>query len=335
MTFHPGREIVVPMRVDLIPWESWDLANARLREIWQLSGGSPLHLHKGLMTGVHEIAVSLAQVFSHKRALGVVKGNTWAFDGVLPWFLKEAYQVQGGMLSELNDASKIEAWARAMKKETAFVLLSEDHPVTGATWNWEIADRVLNEMKIFVLRVSHSTEMDVAVEMLPYSCRICSLSPEMAVSIAGSKWRVNAPLSSGFAWDIAAVEKEIARRQIHLENRAAVEKFEAQFLEQRFFKNEESRRYDRAVLQWEDLSAEALLQSLGKVLKTPAFDEGMDTANACRWKTPKVSRGWWQNAPSSDQLRGLAVFSAALVADSQFVTTLNQTITELKKRQSW
>ncbi|HRO67856.1 MAG TPA: hypothetical protein PL182_09860, partial [Pseudobdellovibrionaceae bacterium] len=142
------------MRMDIYPVENWDRTNTALEEAWGKQEGNTVQAHRGLSAGLHEIVLGFAQIYSHKRAIAVVKGNSWAVDFIVPWFLKEAYSVQSITVEELEKDP--EAWVKSLKKDTAFVLFAEDHPLTGEAWNWNRFDKLLNENKHFSIRVSHN-----------------------------------------------------------------------------------------------------------------------------------------------------------------------------------
>ncbi|MBX2987422.1 MAG: hypothetical protein KF802_05965 [Bdellovibrionaceae bacterium] len=321
------------MRVDLIPTETWDRLNVNVGRIWPKLQEGHLRVHGGLPMAVSESAMGLAQLFSHKRSVAVIKGNSWIFDGIIPWFLRETYNVQSISLSDLKTSEQIQAWTQGLNKDTVFALFAEDHPLTGETWPWRELDETLNRQKIFSLRVSHSAFLrDPAEAVLPFSCRFCTVGDNLAVSLSGTRLKLQAPVSSSLVWETQAVEQTTERRLQEGCDEKVVLDFEAQFPEQRFFVAEAPRVFDRAVLVFKDVSGEALLRRLAaKLAIAPAFGGLMDTANLCRWDSLRLYRGWWTDAPHEDVLRGLVTFSMELLKRNGFAKALRDEYDVLRR----
>ncbi|HEY8270180.1 MAG TPA: hypothetical protein VIG33_04780, partial [Pseudobdellovibrionaceae bacterium] len=140
------------MKLALIPLEEWERLNDQLKIDFSLPAGNSARIYKGMAHAVFETAQGTAQFFSHKRSLGVVKGQTSYFDSLLPYFYKEVFSVQA--MSHLAVVDP-EVWVNSLKKDTSFVLFSEDHPVTGELYDYDHLDELLNEKKIFAFRISH------------------------------------------------------------------------------------------------------------------------------------------------------------------------------------
>lgn len=321
------------MRMDLAAAEDWDRVGDALRG---LTGEESPHPHAGLAAAAVEWTLGLAQVYSHKRSVAFVKGNSPAFDHVLPWFLKETYNVQTTTWADVDTEEKAVAWLQSLKKDTAFLMMAEDHPVTGALAPAEAIDRLANEQKIFVFRASHSAFLSRPFETRPLSVRIGSVDGTLAISFAGTRLRVPPLFSQRQSWSFADVETRWrARRQD--ENRDAVLALETAFPDQRWFSpTEAARLFDRAVLVFDDVSGEVLLREVHRRLSdVPLFGTDMDTANLCRWESTRLLKPWWQPAPPEDKLRGLVVFSAALCARKDFAKTLREAYEEIKRASEW
>lgn len=321
-------------QIDLVPTEEWEQRAEELKNLVKVGDGESLRLHLGIGPGMFEIALSLAQVFSHRRALGWVKGNSPAFDHVAPWFLKEAYAVQSTTWSELSHPEQITAWVQGLKKETSFVLFSEDHPITGALANFDELDRQLNERKIFVLRVSHRAHLFQSPTIRPYSLRLSSFGDRCALSHSGQRIRLSPAFADRVRWTGEHIA-ELAENLKHppQENKMAVENFEASFPRARLFSPNQSRIYDRATIAFDDVSSESLAYQLCREKGVSVNDVG--TANLCEWSSSRLLKGWWENSPSENQLRGLMVFSSEACGRKDFAKVVRETYEDLQKQQVW
>lgn len=321
------------MFLDLSVTETWDRLGDRLREPLGLTPDESARPFAGTPAAVMETVLTLAQIYSHKRSLAWVKGTSPAFDHLIPWFSKEAYSIQQGLWPDVRGG--VQAWVDGLKKETAFVLFTEDHPVTGESWNWDELDNALNEKRIFSIRVSHSGFLANRDVPRPYSLRICSIAPDLAVAIGGSRWRITPMVANRQAWDIEATVARVKSRWAEATSPFLIESFEKEFAEQNWFAGKTDRVLDRAVLAFEDVAGEALLDRLKTKLGT-AFPAGAaDTSHLCRWDSLRLMKNWWLPPPADEKLRGLVVFSVPLLETKDFAKILRQAHEELRSQQSW
>lgn len=331
------------MRLDLVPSEHWESLNDFVKAELHLADELSCRTFSGAGPALFESAVGLAQVYSHKRALGVLKGNSPLFESVTPWFLKEAYQMQTATLSDLQKKSApgtlsaLEEWARALKKETFAVLWSEDHPVTGETWDFDAFDELLNELKIFSLRLSHARFIqDARGESLrPMSLRILSLSGDLAVSVAGARYRVPPLTAQLKEWKTPVVLSQLRSRLAEPLSDFLIEEFEKNFPTERFFQPGQKRVQDRAVLVFRDLNGDALVKALRREMNLPEDAHLLDTSSLCRWQMSRSVKNWWLPPPSEDELRGLVLFSPALLERQDLIPTLRSVCQKIQSLQSW
>lgn len=323
------------MRLDLAASEDWDRVAAALRPLTGTADEETPHPHPGLAAAVVEWTLGLAQVFSHKRSVAYVKGNSHAYDHVIPWFLKETYNVQTAAWSDLDTEDKAVAWIQSLKKDTAFVMTAEDHPVTGALENADVIDRLANEQKFFSFRVSHSAFLTRAAHARPYSVRLCSVDEALAVSFAGSRLRVPPLFSQKHPWSVDEVTRRwLARRAA--ENRDAVVAFEAGFDSHRWFPaNSTERLFDRAVLAFDDVSGEALLTELQRRDPSLAPGRDVDTPNLCHWDSTRLLKSWWSPPPPEEKQRGMVVFDAAVCARKDFAPLVRAVYEDIKRQSLW
>lgn len=309
------------MRIDLLHGFSWDETNEHLLAQWPWTPVPPggLRCYGGLAEAVHEVVFGTAMFFSHKKNMGLLSGNTWGFEAILPHLYRENFQVQEEKAHALAEAR---AYVESLKKDTCFVLWCEDHPVVGTLFDGESLDQALNEKRIFSIAISHSAFRTRAREIRPYSVRLCSLTSDLAVALCGARFRSPALAVHRRPW---SAEKTTARVmeefRLSNEDKEAIHSFESECEKKTGFRRlltGENRLFDRAVLYHPEINAEAVLRSVkgssGRELEPPMMEREVEILNACRWRPAPHLKAWWEPLPAGEILRGLMIFSQTLAA---------------------
>ena len=322
------------MLIPLQPSENWD----RLNEAYRLKAGykieNPIKCYQNLYLAVDEVTTQLGSFLSHKKAFTWMKGMSPLFDATLPVFLREGFQSQGvdwKVLEQLS--SDIPAWVQALSTSTLFVLFFEDHAVTGKKTDVSAFEKALAEKKIYFIRVSHFTLPEPTEEISPFTIWIgpAHSGPDArALTVCGSRFRAPEKVAPFGPWKFGEVVK-VDRPQ---EDQALVEKVEKEFEDNRWFSNSDGRRFDRIVLCFQDLSGDQVLKRLMQHMG-PIGPQDAQTTHLCQWNSVKLFKNWWTPEPSSEQLRGLIVFSLNIAQQSDFVSKLRQTLSELRAESEW
>lgn len=326
------------MLIDVVRPESWEELNDQVKTCLGLAPAIRARAYRGLSQAVYEISQSTAHFLSHKKAIGVVQGQTPVFEGLLGYYYKETYEVNARSYTQITD---VKEWVDSLKKDTCFVLFSEDHPVTGELYPFaDELDRLLNEKRILSLRVSHARHFHESVEIRPYSVRLCSYTPTVSVAMLGERFRSPALQAQNQAWSEGDFIKEMTTaRDGRSVNRLLVEKFESEVssVASLFFKEGTPRLFDRALCVLPDVSAEAVAQKIFKSLglAEEAGWEKLETTNMCRWDAIKMFRHWWEPTPAADTLRGLLIVGPELLATKDFAKLLISSYEDIKAQQSW
>ncbi|MBC7370200.1 MAG: hypothetical protein H7326_01460 [Bdellovibrionaceae bacterium] len=325
------------MKLALVPLEQWEHLNDQLKIQFALPADQSVKIYKGMAHAVFEIAQGTAQFLSHRRSLGVVKGQTPYFDSLLPYFYKEAYGVQAVNYQDLKDP---EAWVAGLKKETNFVLLAEDHPVTGELYDYDRIDELLNEKKIFSFRVSHFRHLYEKDLVRPYSVRICYWNNDYAIAVCGERYKSPPLMASQMNWHPVQALEQISKILPCHQDKKQVQAFEDSFAsmaEPWFASKSTSRLYDRILLKFKDVSGELMLQRLfDKLNVDPAqYFETIDTTNLCRWNHFKTFNGWWEPKPTADDLSALVIIDAGWLVTKDFAKILKSTYEEIQADQNW
>ncbi|WP_413295067.1 hypothetical protein ACLSU7_08305 [Bdellovibrio sp. HCB185ZH] len=327
------------MYIDVVRPETWDELNDSLKTQMGLLDPLRARAFKGLAHAVFEIAQGTAQFLAHKKAIGFIKGQTPAFENLLPYYYKETYEVN--VLSHLQ-LQDVKTWADGLKKETNFVVFSEDHPVTGETYPFvDELDKILNEKRIYSFRISHFRHFHESTQSLrPYSVRLCSYTGNLAIAILGERFRCPPLMVQNMEWNHADVLQEaLLASEGRKLNPSLISSFESSFqdIAKPYFTSEQPRLYDRAVLVFKDTSAEALAEKVFTKLGI-SIEEGwsqMDSTNMCHWSGVKMFSHWWEPTPSTETLRGMLIMSPTILENPQFAQALRESYQELLEEQTW
>jgi hypothetical protein len=314
--------------------ENWDRINEAYRILAGYKTENPVKCYQNLYLAVDEITGQLASFLSHKRAFTWMKGVSPLFDGSLPQFLREGFQVQGVDWKVFEQAVQDpQAWAQALPSNTLFVLTFEDHAVTGKKPNIGIIEKVLAEKKIYLIRVSHFSLPSPNEEISPYTIWIGPANSEKdsrALVVCGARFRAPEKVAPYAPWS----ENEKAKIQWLKEDKALVEKCEKEFEGSRWFKNTDSRVFDRVVLCFPDIGGDRVLSRLAQHIGGLTSLDAQ-TTHLCQWNSIKAFKNWWSPEPSPEQLRGLVVFSLHIAQRDDFVSKLKQTLSELRAESEW
>ncbi|WP_413612530.1 hypothetical protein [Bdellovibrio sp. HCB-110] len=326
------------MFIDVVRPESWEELNDQVKTFLGLEARLRVRSYQGIAQAVFEISQGTAQFMSHKKSIGVILGQTSVFESLLPYYYKETYEVH--TLSHLK-LTNVKEWVESLKKDTNFVLFSEDHPVTGELYPFaEELDKLLNEKRIFSFRVSHSQHFYEPSQLRPYTVRLCSFNPTAAVAVLGERFRSPSLLAQNMTWDQVHFLMELTdARASRVANPLLVEKFEQEIssVATPYFKAGAPRLFDRAVCVFNDVSAEALAEVLFKKMGLSS-EQGwskLSSTNMCHWSVVKMFRHWWEPAPSLEELRGMLIVGPELLNTKDFAKLLISSYEEVRALQNW
>lgn len=318
------------MKLHVLNHESWHQLNEDIQKKEGVMAPASLRVYSGLGHGIFEVLRGTSSFLAHKKNVVFVKGYTNAFDFVLPLYFKEAYSVVAPFGRDIVNAKE---WVDSLKSETAFVVLAEDHPITGEIFpHADEIDKYLQEKRIFCIRVSFFRHLSEKLEVAPYTVRLCVFGEDCAVAYCGARYRVPPLLASAMPWNkeeiIAAME---SCRQSYRTHRELVEKFEA-FLPPAYsaWSFTGPRLYDRAVIYSAQLGG---LHVLGHLGAKPSRQ--IATTHACSLGNFEVYRQWWDKAPEPEVLRGMLIIPVSQLEDTQFQQEFSKAAELALSESSW
>ena len=321
------------MNIDLLPSEQWDHLNEQVKSVLGLSSDASLRTFLGARHAVIEVCMQLAQIYSHKRSIAVVKGATPAFEHVISWFMKEGFHVQQIDGKKLTTETSTQQWIDGLNKDTQFVLWAEDHALTAEYHHLDGIDQKLNEKKIFSLCLSHARHLTEAGRLRPYTALICSFGVGLAVVQLGERLRIQSIIASQVPWDEDKVIKKLKQVRRH-SSQFLVEDFENNFKPYKYFDDKTERTFDRAVLCFPHLSGEAIQRCLEKKLNLSRNSDLIETSSLCRWGGIIPAKQWWSGV-TPNELRGMMFFSTEVLEMQNLKSLLSGAIGDLEARQEW
>lgn len=299
----------------LSAYDAWEQLNENLTASLSLPAGDyTTRAYTGLAPAIWEIVQGTAQFYSHKQSMVLITGQSPHLAPVLPYLYKDGFNVQ-----TLSAFENTKEFVEGLKKDTNFVIYCEDHPVTGELYEMDELDLLLNEKKIFSLRVSHQNHLYRNIEIRPYTVRICGYHPQAAIALLGSKFKSPSTVAPLQFWDpenfIAGIQ---AIQKSSKEDSALVKKFESSLPEgYSALKLNGNRCFDRSLIYSNDIAGEALQTSLASKLKVslqrPGWERNIETTHLCRWGGVSTYQSWWEKRPSDQILRNMLILSLPIL----------------------
>ena len=307
------------MKVDLPPSDSLKELKDRVspRLAGKLTAPAEFRVNPSLTFALNEVTRGLARLFPHRRSIGYVQGCGPYFEPLMKFFSAEGFALQALPFVDLKNLN----WIETLKKDTLFVLLSDDDPLTGQLFDIAGIQKALELKKIFSIVTSHAAHSYRAKwEMSPYFVRVLSGGPQFALSLLGERAAKIEPLLFGPAdWAAALIEKVDAFFESKDEDQRAISEFENSPPGEAvpFFQAGTARLFDRAAIYWTDMDGEAMVHELAMALKVPLLIPGqesrLETASLCRWKGLKTLHWLSEQGIDADVSRGLILISRDLI----------------------
>jgi hypothetical protein len=265
---------------------------------------------------VFETVLGVAHFMSHKKSMGILKGRTFAWNPILSFLYREAFQVQPIPQGGEHSPESLRQWLETAKKDTLFVLHQTDHPISGEIYSSEFLDNALNERKIFSVRISHQPSSLDQLQVGPYSAHIQIVSERLSLVILGSKCKFPMLFSSHQSPAVLSpqiLETEFQKYKSNEIGSDKVSSFETQLGPNFFapFSKISQRRSGSMVFGCQGINGDFLAHELKKAIP----DLEVKTLSRCFWKAPLSYKDWWDAAPSDEVLNQLIVIPSCFAED--------------------
>lgn len=265
--------------------EIWYSANAELASNWKLSDENELRVYQSLNHAFYEVCIGLAQFLPHKKSVVFMQNVSCLNESVISWFQREAYHIQQ---QELHKSMNHQEWVDALKKDVLCVVLYDDHIFTSEKYNHDHLEQLLNEKKIYCIRVSHSTAKQSTSEVQSYSCRVFPVNDVVSASVLGKK--VKPPIQIApyiFKPQIFQIDQNAD------ESSDVIKKFESSLPEEfKAYISSSERYWNRCLFYHDVLHPDYIADMLAEKLsfkRLPVGQENrLETLTKCRWKNSKL-----------------------------------------------
>lgn len=295
----------------------------------------------GLPHALYEATQGLARLYSFKKTIAVVPPVEPVVESVLIGFSEDGYALK--YLTEAEAADPTGAWLSNIANELVFVIWSNDDPITGRLYERSTLNDVLKDKRIFRISLNHSPRFipQSLTRPEPFETRILSVRDDLAVILAGERFRISPLIAGQLPWpeepdevQLKPVEETEAERLKKL-----VLEFEAQLPAgfKPYFSESEKRVYDRAVFYNESLDGSALIEllasSIGERIAPAGKQNKFEALSPCRWNDQRLLDWLLNRGEKESVIRGLVLIDASAVQDD-LVKKLEEAAATLHKLQS-
>ncbi len=322
--------------IDMFPQpEKWDLLNNHLKQ--QLKSEYSFRAFMNPYLACYDVIMGLAQLYAHKRSLVWIKGQSPIFDSVYPHFVREGYNIQTFSYQEFKDqsANMIE-FVEKLKKDTLFFFFSEDHPLSGETFDYGELENVLSHKKIFTVSMSHQSHKFRKKSLYPLAARICWYDSEFTGVHFGEKFKVNSLLGSyqNLSYSqqdsLTTWQTKIDHVQNVKEFESEIKKFEASFTAEENYISSVQRIWDRSLLLLKSIHTDELAARLYEKGFTKVY-----SLSPCHSASVKMFQKWTQGSLSVELLPHLLFLKFDNAKDFPEPSLIKSLIKEIEKDSSW
>ena len=321
-------------KIPLAPYEQWERLNDKMSRKQRLNEGQAVRVYSDTASARYECAFGLTQFLAHKRSVGVIKGQTNFFESLTSHFFKSLLNVQ---IALPRDIHSVTDWVDGLKKDTNFVVMAEDHPVTGELYHFiDELDALLNERKIYCIRLSHfKHRYRSASELRPYSVQI-QIFDNLTLAFCGERFKVPPLVVHVQSWS----EQQLLSLKnpfLNKENADSILSFVSQvgdIAEPLPLKDADFLK-DRSLILLKDVSAAAVIQKIAEARGVLLDEVNLQSSNQCLWDSLRQFKGWWDQAPNAEQLASLLVVPVEESEKENFTQELRAAYQEVLALSKW
>lgn len=299
--------------IDLRKPYQWEEINDQLKD--QLKTPYQVRFYQSLQQALLETVMGFQNLYSHKRQFASHIGlGTHADEAML--FLSR----QGIKNLELsNDQSSDE-------KKTIVHLLDLDDAITAEIYQ----NQYQIDEKLFRISISHHLHLITKTPPTVKDTEVLIWSlPEGAIAFHGKRC---VSLPTILAPTLQCTATPLLPVQMKTENKTWVQQLEAQSIagSQSLKGLSEVRIYDRAIIAWVDIEAEALRQTL--ITDHAIAEKHVEALSLSRWNELKLITQFEKRNWSPDHFRGTLILSSDLSVDKNLPKKIESAVTKLRSQ---
>tara|TARA_B110001454_G_scaffold16046_1_gene14416 strand:- start:65068 stop:66018 length:951 start_codon:yes stop_codon:yes gene_type:complete len=305
--------------------EEWDLVNFRLKN--ELNTLNQIRSYINPFLAVHDLLISVAQLYAHKRSIAWVTGCSPLLENTQPYFIRESYQVQNIKLADLQQApDQGQSIIEGLDKNTLFLVFFKNHALTGENFPHEKIEEWAIAKKIFFVLVNHEFTSDFKLQPNSYGIQIPS--QDLSLVYLPERAKVYSPV--GPYQNIHWKEEWLLKLKGKSKSFEADVKSWESSLTQTKWNYKSQRSWDRSLIVFDGIHGDLVA---GK-LKEKGF-ANVRSYSDCVSNSPKSIRSWIQPEISDDVLRGLISLSFRDVKDIPSKAVIDDIVNEIKSDSEW
>ena len=265
---------------------------------------------------INDICMGLKRLYAHKKQAFYVKHQDPHVEDPMKSLAKEGLSVKPLEFSELQTP---DAFIDSLERESHFLIYSVDNPLLGKLNDFSKFEEAIKDKTFFRVRVSYNQHRFQGIPKPERNIVHCLGLPNgMAVVLMGERVRYPSQGVEKLDWSELDVSSCIEVLKNGEEDRARVEKFESntELGFKPFFKPEEGRIFDRAVVCWNDIDSAAVIEYLAKDDLKPAGSEArFESLSLSRWGGLRTMDWLLEQGYTHEEIRGLLVVSVSELTD--------------------
>lgn len=305
--------------------EEWDIVNFRLKS--ELNTQNQIRSYINPYLAMHDLLVSLAQLYAHKRSIAWVTGVSPLLENSLPHFVRESYQVQNIKMTDWQQASDDgQSLIEGLNKDTLFLVFFKNHALTGERFTHKKAEEWALARKIIFILVDHEYSSDFEIQPTSYGMQIPH--KDLNLVYLPERTKLYSPLGAyqNIQWQ-ADWSSILNRPSRSFENE--IKQWESS-LSQTKWPYQNLRPWDRSFLIFDRIHGDLVAHKL----KEKGFLH-VRSYSDCISSSPKSVRSWIQPEVSDDVLRGLISLSFQDVKDIPSRATIVEIVESIKAESEW
>ncbi|MBL7556234.1 MAG: hypothetical protein JNM24_10455 [Bdellovibrionaceae bacterium] len=305
--------------------EEWDLVNFRLKNELGIQNQIRSYINPFLAT--HDLLISLAQLYAHKRSIAWVSGVSPLFENSQPYFVRESYQIQNVKMADIQKATDGgQSIVDGLNKDTLFLIFFKNHALTGEVYPHEQIETWASAKKIFFVLISHEFSADLKLLPSSYSIQV----PHRDLSVAFLPERAKLYSAVGAYQNIQWNDTwSTFLKRTNYQFESEIRTWENS-LSQTKWPYQAQRIWNRSLLIFDTLHGDVVAERL----KEKGF-HNVKSYSDCVSNSPKSIRSWLQPEVSDDLLRGLISLSFNDPKDIPSKDTIDDVVGSIKAESEW
>lgn len=323
------------MNVHFFNSEVWYQLNEEMKNFWtskvQPNSTFSVRIYPDLMTALYEVAQGLAQFYIHKKSYLIHEGvspyiHQLGKNFLRAGFLQTEFQTKT-LLSPLSDEELEKEIESIIKKDTLFSVMSGDHPITGAIYDWKKVSERLESKKVFQVFLQH--HLHEVPKISPYSLHLIQ-GKNLCIAFIGERFKGTPLFTEMKDWSSLGIqinqEYDFFNERLNLINNSqlklSIEKTEALFFQKDASLQITSRIFDRSLIFLKNLNSDQardLIQS-----NFPNYSQRVAIVNLCDIKITADQIRWWDFGFDQKDAHRLLVLGSEPSQDEKFVAWLKK-----------